>query len=317
MSEIQASQTSNLPLLNYINSAPIPINNFPHQIEGMTHSIWHTLYKRESNHFHDPFKPCLLGNRVDKIINEISKCHRSALSPECPDCQTKRANASYLNRSWLADIHTKNLNSLTTTKIGGDVKPLRAEAWSNDKNNNKRNEPLSKQMERELSRFSRSQQPTSLQAWVTDRKLSNVNKKSLQPIRANSPDTKDTDKEQRTVPIIPNKEPPVEDNNLVTKGETGTDNKSSAKSGPVEKEQTKENPDVPDNDDQLTPVVEVLAAVKEIAKEPDPPKETQSQSECIKDPPIPFGEDLTNITWVDADDNPWEYGSYLGGPYIE
>ena len=106
----------------------------------------------------------------------------------------KARNASYLNRKWLADIHTKRLNSLTTMKIRGDVKPLRAEAWSNDKNNNKRNEPLSKQMERELSRFSRSHQPTSLQAWISDRKLPNANKKPLQPIQANFPDTKDTDK---------------------------------------------------------------------------------------------------------------------------
>ena len=91
-------------------------------------------------------------------------------------------------------------------------------------------------MERELSRFSRSQKPTSLQAWVSDRKLSNVNKKSLQPIRANLPDTKDTDKEQETVPIIPDKEPPIEDNNLVTKGEIETDNLSSAKPGPDKKD---------------------------------------------------------------------------------
>ena len=73
----------------------------------------------------------------------------------------------------------------------------------------------------------------------------------------------------------------------------------------------------PDNKDQLTSVVKVLAAVKEITEEPNPPKETQSQSECTKDPPIPFGEDLENIAWVDADDDPWEYGMYLGGPYIE
>ena len=99
--------------------------------------------------------------------------------------------------------------------------------------------PYQNRMEMELSRFSRSQKPTSLQAWVSDRKLSNVNKKSLQPIRANSPDTKDTDKEQRTVPIIPNKEPPVEDNNLVTKEEIETNDISSAKPGPDKKEQLK------------------------------------------------------------------------------
>ena len=101
----------------------------------------------------------------------------------------KARNASYLNRKWLADIHTKRLNSLTTTKTRGDVKPLRAETWTKDKFNNKRNEPLSKQMERELSKFSRPQQP-------------------IYQIQ-NLPDTKDNDKERRTVPIIPNKEPPL------------------------------------------------------------------------------------------------------------
>ena len=202
-------------------------------------------------------------------------------------------------------------------KIGGEVKPFRAKAWLNDKNFNKRNEPLSKQMERELSRFSRSHQPTSLQAWISDRKLPNANKKPLQQIQANLPDTKDTDKEQRAVLNIPNEEPPAEDNNLITKGEIGAGNKSSANPGQDGKEQTKENPGVPDKDDQLTPVVEVLAAVKEVIKEPDHPKGTQPQFECIKDPPIPFGEDLVNITWADVDDEPWEHGSYVGGPYTE
>ena len=110
-------------------------------------------------------------------------------------------------------------------KIGGEVKPFRAKAWSNDKNYNKRNEPLSKQMERELSRFSRSHQPTSLQAWISDRKLPNANKKPLQQIQANLPDTKDTDKEQRAVLNVPNEEPPAKDNNLITKGEIGAGNK--------------------------------------------------------------------------------------------
>ena len=111
----------------------------------------------------------------------------------------KARNASYLNRKWLADIHTKRLNSLTTTKIRGDVKPLRAETWTKDKFNNKRNEPLSKQMERELSRFSGSHQPTSLQAWIPDNKPPNANKEPLQQIQASLPETKDTDKRQKAV----------------------------------------------------------------------------------------------------------------------
>ena len=74
-------------------------------------------------------------------------------------------------------------------------------------------------MERELSKFSRPQQP-------------------IYQIQ-NLPDTKDNDKERRTVPIIPNKEPPVEDNKLVTKEEIETDDISSAKPGPDKKEQLK------------------------------------------------------------------------------
>ena len=63
---------------------PIPINNIPHQIEGMTPSIWHTQYKRKA--IIPRTLSSLLCNRVDKTINEISKCHRSALSPECTNC---------------------------------------------------------------------------------------------------------------------------------------------------------------------------------------------------------------------------------------
>ena len=72
-----------------------------------------------------------------------------------------------------------------------------------------------------------------------------------------------------------------------------------------------------DTKDQLISVIEAWAAVKETTEEPNPPIKTQSQSECIKNPPISFEEDLENIAWVDADDDPWEYGMYLGGPYIE
>ena len=141
---------------------PIPTNNFPCRIEELSPSIWHSLYKRESNIYHAPTKSCLLCSEINKIISGITECHKSALSPDCPNCQEKRNNAKYLNRTWLADVHTKNLSSLIYTKIGGEVKPLRAEAWSNEKNNNKANEPLKTQMERELSKFSRSRKPIPL-----------------------------------------------------------------------------------------------------------------------------------------------------------
>ena len=144
--------------------------------------------------------------------------------------------AKYLNREWLADIHTKSLSSLTITKIGGEVKSLRAEAWTNDKNKNKRNEPLSKQMERELSKFSRFRKPTPLQAWVPDKNQPNANKKSLQPTQANLQNKRDTDKEQKTVPLIPDEKPSTEDNNLVTIGETETENITSAKPNRTKRE---------------------------------------------------------------------------------
>ena len=73
----------------------------------------------------------------------------------------------------------------------------------------------------------------------------------------------------------------------------------------------------PDNKDQPTPDVEVLAAVKETTEEPNPLKETQLQSECTENPPISFGENLENLAWIDAEDHPWEYGMQLGRPYNE
>ena len=171
-------------------------------------------------------------------------------------------------------------------------------------------------MERELSRFSRSHQPTSLQAWISDNKPPNANKEPLQQIQASLPETKDTDKRQKAV-LDPREKPPTKDNNHITEKEYGPGNKSSANLGQDEKEQTKEDLGAPNKDDHLAPVVEVLAAVKEVIKEPDHPEETQPQIECIKDPPISFGEDLVNVTWVDVDDEPWEHGSYVGGPYTE
>ena len=169
-------------------------------------------------------------------------------------------------------------------------------------------------MERELSRFSRSHQPTSLQAWIPDNKPSNENKEPLQQIQANLPVTKDTNKKQQAV-IDPREETPAKDNNHITEKEYGPGNKSSANLDQDEREQNEENLGAPNKDNQLVPVIEVLAAVKEAIKEPDHPEETQPQIECIKDPPISFGEDLVDVTWVD--DKPWEHGFYVGEPYTE
>ena len=72
-----------------------------------------------------------------------------------------------------------------------------------------------------------------------------------------------------------------------------------------------------DNKDQQTPAVEVLAAVKETPEETNPLTETQLQSECTENPPISFGENLDYLAWIDAEEDPWEYGMQLGRPYNE
>ena len=297
----------------------IPTNNFPYRIEELSPSIWHTLYKKESNIFHAPTKSCLLCSKIDKIINKITKCHKSALSPDCTNCQEKHNNANYLNREWLARIHTKNLSSLVHTKIGGEVKPLRAEAWNNEKNNNKANEPLKTQMERELSKFSRSRKPIPLQAWVPDKGQPNANKKSIQPTQANLQNKRDTEREQKTVPLIPDEKPSAEDNNLVTIGETETTNITSTQLN----SDNKEDSNVMNDKVQQTPAVEILAAVKESPEETNPLTETQLQFEGTESPPISFGENSKDLAWIDAEeeawidaeDDPWEYGMQLGCSY--
>ena len=57
--------------------------------------------------------------------------------------------------------------------------------------------------------------------------------------------------------------------------------------------------------------------VKEIPEEINPITETQLQPEDTEDPPISFGEDLQDLAWIDAEDDPWEYGMQLGRPYNE
>ena len=290
---------------------PIPTNNFPCRIEELSPSIWHSLYKRESNIYHAPTKSCLLCSEIDKIISGITECHKSALSPDCPNCQEKRNNAKYLNRKWLADVHTKNLSSLIYTKIGGEVKPLRAEAWSNEKNNNKANEPLKTQMERELSKFSRSRKPIPLQAWVPDSSQPRANKITIQPTQTNLHTKRDIELKQEAVPLIPDKKPSTEDINLITIEEPETTNISST----PPKSDNEEDPKDTDIEAQQESADKILAVVKEIPEKINPITETQLQSEDTEDSPTSFGEDIQDIAWIDADEDPWEHGMQLGHIY--
>ena len=291
---------------------PIPTNNFPSRIEGLSPSIWHSLYKRESNIYHAPTKSCLLCSEINKIISGITKCHKLALSPDCPNCQEKRNNAKYLNRTWLADVHAKNLSSLIHTKIGGEVKPLRAEAWSNEKNNNKANEPLKTQMERELSRFSRSKKPIPLQAWIPDPSQPRANKTTIHPAQTNLHTKRDNELKQETVPLIPDKKPSTEDINLITIEEPEIMILSST----PPKSDNEEDPKDTDIEALQESADKILAVVKEIPERTNPIIETQLQPEDTEDSPTSFGEDLQDIAWIDADDeDPWEHGMDLGHKY--
>ena len=44
--------------------------------------------------------------------------------------------------------------------------------------------------------------------------------------------------------------------------------------------------------------------VKEIPEEINPITETQLQPEDTEDPPISFGEDLQDLAWIDAEEDP-------------
>ena len=120
----------------------------------------------------------------------------------------KVRNASYLTKKWLADIHTKHLISLTTTKIRRELKfglriNLTTKETSPYQNRWKENCPSSPDLNNQPTRY----------------KIHQIQK------------------ERRTIPIIPNKEAPVKDNKLVTKEGIKTDDISLTKSGPEKNNQ--------------------------------------------------------------------------------
>ena len=111
-----------------------PAESFPHRIEGLAPSIWHTSYINESKRYHEPSTPCSLCTKIYTIIQRINSCHKSAISPDCRTCQTKSKDYSYLNRGLLANLHSKHLNLLLKGEVRGEVRPLKAKAWSHEKN---------------------------------------------------------------------------------------------------------------------------------------------------------------------------------------
>ena len=59
----------------------------------------------------------------------------------------------------------------------------------------------------------------------------------------------------------------------------------------------------------------ILAVVKEIPEEINPISKTQLQPEDTEDSLISFREDIQDVAWIDAEDDPWEHGMQLGHIY--
>ena len=59
----------------------------------------------------------------------------------------------------------------------------------------------------------------------------------------------------------------------------------------------------------------ILAVVKEIPEEINPISKTQLQPEDTEDSLISTGEDIQDVAWIDAEDDPWKHGMQLGYIY--
>ena len=59
----------------------------------------------------------------------------------------------------------------------------------------------------------------------------------------------------------------------------------------------------------------ILAVVKEIPEEINPISKTQLQPEDTEDSSIPIREDIQDVAWIDAENDPWEHGMQLGCIY--
>ena len=59
----------------------------------------------------------------------------------------------------------------------------------------------------------------------------------------------------------------------------------------------------------------ILAVVKEIPEEINPISKTQLQPEDTEDSLISTREDIQDVAWIDAEDDPWKHGMQLGCIY--
>ena len=278
------------------------LDSFPCRIEGLAPPIWLSSYISESRRFHKPSISCLLCSKVKGIIDKVNECHKSTIDPTCSICQKKTKNAPYLDRGLLTDLHSKYLHVFINGQLGGDIKPLRAKAWSDTKNTG-----LEDQMRKELSRFSRTshqernpRNKTKYQPSIPDSKVEqlpstpankpNQHKKAEVNLIVEAPSTE-------TIQVPVGTHESVEQKNLIILNQTSN-------------EQT--SPDG-DNVNQIETLQENKIEAVASLKSSTAPEIKEIQPDKDKIPPTSVGEDLEEISWID--DEPWVHAFYVGGAY--
>ena len=304
-----------------------PAESFPHRIEGLAPPIWYTSYINESKRYHEPSTSCFLCTKIDTIIQRITSCHKSEISPDCKTCQTKTKDYSYLNRGLLANLHCKHLNLLLKGKVGGEVRPLKAKAWSHEKNKG-----VLEQMKMELARFSLSANtaplPSKMKSKTPNGETQNTTESSPKPqiIENNQSKTKTKNEKEAIASIqeiTPTQESPEQNdpqhginNDLLISSDKDQEEVLKEKSGSATINQFKKaepllktNPEKEHNH-----VNSEKEAIQEITPTQEPPELNEPQSDVNRDPPISFGEDQEYIPCIDNED-PWLYTFYVGEPY--
>merc|ERR1712240_638845 len=227
----------------------------------------------------------------------------------------------------LVNLHSKHLNLLLKGEVGGEVRPLKAKAWSHEKNKG-----ILEQMRMELARFSLSANtaplPSKMKSKTPNGETQNTTESSPKPrnIENNQSKTKTKNEKEAIASIqerTPTQESPEQNdpqhginNDLLISSDKDQEEVLKEKSGSATINQFKKaepllktNPEKEHNH-----VTSKKEAIQEIVPTQEPPELNEPQSDVNRDPPISFGEDQEYIPCID-DEDPWLYTFYVGEPY--
>ena len=262
---------------------------FPKKIEGLSPSIWEGMYTKETNQYHGVTDPCMLCDRIRKIMKDIDKCHKYTITEGCDSCTSKTRYIPYLDRGLLSNLHAKHLDLLTRGEIGGRVIQSRtpARAWMDPQNTNKQGETLETQMKKELAKFSKLIKKDNENSQAKE-VLKNLNKKELVT------QTKEVTK------------------NLNKKESATTVGQITPRGGPsaMLPTQTSTQPDVTTTETLTEPCAKSLESGVKQPSHPLPDAPLPSEEAASPSSPSGFDE---AVVWMD--DEPWSHNFYLGSDY--